>query len=336
MRLKSFNAGTMSEAMRMVRQELGDEAIIVSTQKNAGGKGVRIVAAIESFEPDWAVEQALAGGSRPAVGEEVRKALAFHGTPARLTERLVSATAAADTSDPTMACAAALDSVFVFAPLPDHAAPRPFMLVGPPGCGKTIAVAKLAARSVLKRRRVGVYTADTVRAAAVEQLAAFTRILEVDLIKVKGPEGLSKALAEHTGRHDVAFIDTPGLNPFLPRDMQYLDNLAKAGDVEPILVLAAGGDPAESAEIGEAFGQVGATRLLSSRIDATRRLGAALAAADAAQLMFCDIGVGPHVANGLAQINPVSMARLLVPPAQNAQPEEKTTLHEPVMTEAVP
>ena len=75
----------------------------------------------------------------------------------------------------------------------------------------------------------------------------------------------------------------------------------------------AGGDPSEAAEVGEAFGAIGATRLLATRLDTTRRLGSVLAAADAAPLMFCDVSAGPHVVNGVTSINAGMMARMIVP-----------------------
>ncbi len=52
MRLKSYIAPSMAEAMQLIRQELGDDAIIVSTQRAAGGKGVRITAALEPTDTD--------------------------------------------------------------------------------------------------------------------------------------------------------------------------------------------------------------------------------------------------------------------------------------------
>ena len=116
------------------------------------------------------------------------------------------------------------------------------------------------------------------------------------------------------------FIDSPGLNPFSHHDMDYLKGLVNAADVEPILVLAAGGDASEAADIGEAFGAAGATRLLATRLDMTRRLGAILAAADGGQLMFSEVSLNPHVATGLCAINPVSMARLILPPEEELQP----------------
>jgi flagellar biosynthesis protein FlhF len=227
-----------------------------------------------------------------------------------------------------MACAAALEDHFDFAPLPERKSPRPFMLVGPPGAGKTITTAKLAARARLSGRPVGVITADTIRAGAVEQLAAFTGILEVELRQVRGPDGLGPAVAEMMPRYDLVFIDSPGLNPFSHHDMEYLKTLIASADLEPILVLAAGGDAAEAADIGEAFGACGATRLLATRLDMTRRLGAILAAADAGQLMFCEVSLNPHVATGLCAVNPVSMARMILPPEDELQPQPE----EPVET----
>ena len=50
MRLKSYTAKTTKDAMQMVREELGEDAIIVATheEKNAvGGRQVRITAAVE-------------------------------------------------------------------------------------------------------------------------------------------------------------------------------------------------------------------------------------------------------------------------------------------------
>lgn len=325
MRLKSFTAPTMTEAMELVRQELGDDAIIVSTQRAAGSKGVRITAAMESVDADLAVASMLeeaTGGSE--VSEAVRKALADHGVPQRLMDRLVNAAQTSGLTQPPLACAAALEAGFTFAHLPEHGAPRPFMLVGPNGSGKSIAAAKLAARSVLKQWQVGVVTCDNIRAGAVEQLAAFTSILEIDLVRARGPESLSRVVESMNGMFDLVVIDSPGLNPFKQSDMDYLQALIEAADVEPILVMAAGGDPEEPAEIGEAFAAIGATRLFASRLDTTRRLGSILATAEAGQLAFCDVSASPHVASGISPISAVALARLIMPQSAEAEPKDET------------
>jgi flagellar biosynthesis protein FlhF len=306
----------MAEAMQLIRQELGDDAIIVSTQRAAGGKGVRITAALEPTDTDdlpgsWLDEEAPV--STP-IADVVRDSLVDHSVPPRLVEALSAYARSSGLDDPQAACAAALEHHFVFAPLPDHGAPRPFLLVGPPGNGKSMTVAKLAARSTMKGRRVGVISADNVRAGANSQLSAFTGILKIELITARGPETLQRAIANSQGQFDLVFIDSPGLNPFKQTDLDYLAALVESANVEPILVLAAGGDPAEAAEIGEAFGSVGATRLLATRLDTTRRLGSILAAAEAAPLMFCDVSASPRVVNGVTAINAGIMARMILPP----------------------
>lgn len=313
MRLKSYTAPSMAEAMHMVREELGDDAIIVSTQRAAGGKGIRITAALEPTDVEEAISEMLAEANSTPAAEVVRDALSEHGVPGRLIERLVNAVRTSGIEDPSAACTAALEAGFAFAPLPDHGAPRPFMLVGPPGNGKSMVVAKLTARSALRNRRVGVITADNVRAGATEQLAAFTRILQIDLIPARGPESLRRAVEKCDGIYDIVFIDSPGLNPFKLTDMEYLTSLVEAANVEPILVLAAGSDPIEASEVGEAFAAIGATRLLATRLDTTRRLGSIMAAADSAPLMFCDVSATPHVANGVTPISASTMARMLLP-----------------------
>jgi len=322
MRLKCYSAPSMAEAMALIRQELGDEAIIVSTQRAAGDGAIRITAAVEEPGVDTDLQAALNDGTaetgRGARMDdprslEVRAALDYHGILPTLAGRVLAQVRAAEAGTAEQACARALESLFAFAPLPERKSPRPFMLVGPPGVGKTIAVAKLAARARLANRPVGVISADTVRAGAVTQLAAFTRILELDLKRARGPESLHALVHDSIGIHDLVFIDSPGINPFSAQETAYLRELVEAADVEPILVLGAGIDPMEGAEAGESFAAIGATRLLATRLDMARRLGGILAAADQGQLMFSEVAISPHVASGLVPLQAGSLARLILP-----------------------
>ena len=56
MKIKTYTALTMSEAMDQVRRELGENAIIVSTQRLGAGAGVRLTAAIEESPADEDLE----------------------------------------------------------------------------------------------------------------------------------------------------------------------------------------------------------------------------------------------------------------------------------------
>jgi flagellar biosynthesis protein FlhF len=323
MRMKCFNAESMPEAIRLVRDELGDDAVIISSQRGENGKGIRVTAAIEGFDPDPeppAIDEPL-----DAI-EAIADALDRHGTPGELAERLLRAAtplaerllraaSALSVDAPIMTMAAALDSVFEFEPLPDREIARPLALVGPPGSGKTVTVAKLAARAVLANRPVNVITTDTMRAGGVDQLAAFTRILDLDLQTALDGETLADALhaARLANSDALTLIDTGGVNPFDSNEVRELDQLLHAVEADIALVMPAGYDCEEAAEIARVFSRVGAGRLLVTRLDAARRLGSVLVAADTAKLKFGDLSVTPHVAEGLTAINPVSLARLLLP-----------------------
>jgi flagellar biosynthesis protein FlhF len=67
MRLKTFTAKTMSEAMKLVRQTLGDEAVIIATKEENGGQSVQVTAAIEQTDtlPDPYPEGYETSSARP-------------------------------------------------------------------------------------------------------------------------------------------------------------------------------------------------------------------------------------------------------------------------------
>ena len=103
MRLKSFHAPSMVEAMRLVRDALGDDAIIVATREEEGG--VRLTAAIDDVEepllppPSSHAQEPTARRPWPHgyrrepeidVVDLVCDALARHGTPPLITDRLLN------------------------------------------------------------------------------------------------------------------------------------------------------------------------------------------------------------------------------------------------------
>lgn len=327
MRLKSFHAKTMADAMKQVRAALGDDAIIVATREEEGG-GVRVTAAVEEEEVGSIHESPRHAPARPPepeidVGEVVADALHRHGVPAALSEPLIDAASGLDTDDPTLALGAALDQMFTFTPLAENRMTgKPLVLVGPPGNGKTLTVAKIAARAVLKHKKVGVITTDTIRAGGVDQLIAFTRLLKVKLTTVEDPDALAGAFHVHQDA-DLVIVDTAGRNPFDDGEMGDLREFLAVADCEPLLLLPAGMDAFEAADTANAFKALGARRILATRLDIARRLGSLLVAAYRTRMAFCEAGIAPKVVDGLTPLNPVALARLMMPgyekPVQGAQ-----------------
>ena len=142
------------------------------------------------------------------------------------------------------------------------------------------------------------------------------------LKKADSPEALNRVLDGMEGI-DQVIIDTQGLNPFDTGDIKNLAKMIGGQDIEPILVLAAGGDCEEMGETARVFATLGATRFLPTRIDIARRLGGLLAAAHQGGLSFADAGNTPKVADGLKTLSPQALSKLLMPGAfRERRPEQ--------------
>jgi flagellar biosynthesis protein FlhF len=298
MRLKIFRAARMPEAMALLREELGADAVILSTRRTA--QGVEITAALEPEEP-WLIPPA--GMAPPAAPSGP---LAFHNPPPAL--------AAALARGPLDQ---ALAGSLGFAPLPEGR-DRPLMLVGPPGAGKTLTCAKLAARMVLAGAPPVVATTDGQRAGATAQLAAFTGVLGLTLAVAQSPAALGKALARRAPGQP-ALVDSAGCDPFDARQVVALHALAAAVQADLVLVLPAGLDANEATDLARAFAALGARHLLPTRLDVARRLGAVLAAAEAGPLLLTEGGTSPEVVDGLECLTPARLAaRLAAAPRRGA------------------
>jgi flagellar biosynthesis protein FlhF len=158
-----------------------------------------------------------------------------------------------------------------------------------------------------------VITADGKRAGATEQLAALTRLLDIKVVVACHPVTLGRALARRPMGAPV-LIDTPGCDAFDEDQVLELGELAAVTAAAIVLVLPAGLDPAEAADIAHAYAALGTTMLIPTRLDLTRRLGGVLAAAGAG-LALTEAGIGPGAADGLMPITREWLsARLLTGP----------------------
>ncbi len=305
MRLRTFTAGNMSEAIRLVRDELEPDAVILNTE-TAGGT-VKITAALDRAAileptPQMATEpmDAIAG------------ALDFHGVPTLLADRLMTVAETFLLDNPRQALGAALRARFGFAPLQPKAIERPLMLVGLPGAGKTATLAKLAAAARAAKRAVTAITCDVAKAGSVDQLAVYAKAIGITAYQAKSATALKRAVSA-APEGALVLIDSVGTNPLRAEDLATLAEMAQAARAEPVLVLGAGGDVSESAEQGQLFAEIGCERMIAAKIDAARRYGGLLAAAENGKLSFAGCGISPEIATGFAFYGADALARLLMP-----------------------
>ncbi len=289
MRLKLYRAARMAEAMACVRADLGPDALILATRRVA--EGVEVTAALE-LEPEPAP-------APPARDPQRQTLLAYHDVPSELRQALEMGV-----------LDQALGAALPFTALPLEPGSRPILLVGPPGAGKTLTVARLATRLVIAGTPPLVITADGRRAGAVEQLAAFTRLLGIELVVASHPVTLGRALARRQPGAPV-LVDAPGIDPLDPAQRDEIAALAATADAAVALVLPGGVHPAEAAELAGGFAEAGATLLVATRLDQARRLGGVLAASHAGRLALTEAGIGAGAADGLTPLTPAFLAERL-------------------------
>lgn len=311
MKIKTYVAQSVASAMENIRKDFGSDVLIISNQHVKDG--VRLTVGVEETTSEKEIEEALFGPAEEKSLHTIRENLEFHRVPDVLIERILLACYGCEKKDETAQLSMGLERVFKFYPLPSHTAKRAFMLVGSSGSGKTIAVAKMAVRAKISGRKVAVITTDMKRAGAVEQLSAFTQILEVELIKIQKPELLKETIENVRQNVDMIVIDSPGINPFSSFDIEFLKNMKKdINGLEPVLVMSAGMDAFESIDMVEAFLPLGCKRLLATRLDLARRFGSVLYAAQVHSLGLCDAGISPHVSQGLCPIDAQSLAQMML------------------------
>lgn len=324
MRLKSFYGATMTEAMRQVREALGDNAIIVATRDDEMG-GVRVTAAID--EP-LSVQEKI---TPPPVGDEadseildvIASALVQHQVPAPLAEKLLASATQFAAEDALLSLGAAFDVHFKFQPLSLDKPAKPFILIGPPGAGKTLCTAKLATQATLGKLPVGVISTDTERAGGMEQLGAFIRLLKLDLVEIEDSHALQDAIGLQKDGTTI-LIDTAGCNPFDNREKQKLAGMIAAAKATPVLVLPADLDRGVALDMLKEFQSVGAESLLFTRLDMTRRIGTLLTVAHEAKLPLCAYSASSKVTEQPQLFNPVSLARLILPRPREEAPRQAT------------
>jgi len=328
MRVKSFEAESMNKAMHLIRESLGEEAVIISTTRNREG-GVQVTAAVEA-EADEPVEEAIRWEEpaprfhppeedmRATEQEETQepnqlhRILTFHNAPGYLAEQLWHSgqTSPAGNTETTMLHV--LEHNFGFDPLfNDAMADSAIMLVGPPGVGKTMTCAKIATQAVMNKQPITVIGTDTNKAGGMEQLQSFTNILDIPLKQADSPAALKRAIREAPANHMV-LIDTAGVSPYHSKELQGLGALIAADEIEPILVCNAGMDVHEASDMASNFAYLGIDRLIVTKIDATRRLGGVLTAAHAGNLAFSHFSSHAGAVEGLEPVTPIKLATLLM------------------------
>lgn len=295
MKLKTFFGPNIPTVMDKIRTELGENVLIISSHRLPDGS-VKLITAIET-ELDVPLI--------PHQNTDLKELLKRHHLPTDLIDRLLAQTNA-DTLE------SFLQSTFDFAPLSLQKTNRVYALIGPHGSGKTTALIKLALQAKLNHLSPCLLTTDVVKAGAREQLISFCKIAQIPFLPLNDLNTLNNTL-ETTRRHyNFILIDTMGISYLSETDLAFLKQLKKtAHGVEFLLTLPAGLDVMESADIATAFAQIGANRLIATRLDASQYAGNLLYAAFQNNLPFAAFGNSPSLTDAFDTPTPRQLAALL-------------------------
>ncbi len=316
MLLRRFEAKTLDTALRLVRKELGDDALLVETRQTA--RGFLVVAAEAGTDPrtvatparEPAVTIPRAAPPREPEWTPGFRDLATHGLGfglsvdvLRAVERAlggtrVNLTAPGDPAVPKLATRILQGLVPTTTLDPERFAVT--ALIGPTGVGKTTTLAKLAARFQKAGERVAVITIDTYRIAAVEQLRAYADLLQAEFEVAFTPAELQRAVTKAREGHDRVLVDTTGRSPLDARSLGALRaTLRGSAEVARLLCLPAGMRRADAAEALRGFDGLAPDALVLTKWDETRQPGEVFSLAIERNFPMSHVAVGQEVPDDL-------------------------------------
>ncbi len=317
MKIKQIIAANMTEALMQIKSELGDDAIIISSEKTSDGK-ILVSAAIDEQEELFFDDKEEAQTISPlAIFEErhLRDCLEYHGVLDVVASKIL-ATARQESQyetdkDEKKILVKTLKKLYAFSEILDMRHPVK-LFMGTSGSGKSTAIAKVATQAKMSKISSCIISTDNVRAGANKQLEAFAEILDVDFYFCKDSQELSLKVKDCKNKYGLVLIDTPGINPFIEKEVKRVSEYCQTIQAQKILTMDAGRNTMEAVEIGEIFMDIGAQFLLPTRLDLTRRIGTVLSVAACCDMGYYAASVSSSIANGLAEINQETLAKLIL------------------------
>ncbi len=158
----------------------------------------------------------------------------------------------------------------------DHS--KIMMLVGPTGVGKTTTIAKLAARYAYLLERpykVALINLDSYKVGAIEQLAHYADIMQIEHYSIASAEAFQEKIAE-LASYDVILVDTAGMSPYDTQKFIKTVEFVKTEipkKIEVALVLAATVKYEDMADIYENFSFLNLDSVIVSKFDETKHFG---------------------------------------------------------------
>jgi flagellar biosynthesis protein FlhF len=311
MRLKTFRASTITEALQEIKREFGQEAIILSTLEKENE--VSITAALE--RKDEFNLHNLAANEPLDLLNEFCLILEHHRVPDVTRERLIMSLSSSQEAITGKRFEDILEKIFSFKPIINSKGkflpPARLALLGPSGAGKSVTIAKLASEYVIAGFEPFVITLDCLKAGAITQLEVYMKAIGLPLHAAENIKQFKKVLNE-SPVNTYILVDTPGVNPYRKDEIQFLKEVIDCLNGEAIFTFPAGIDPWEIRDYLGLYKNLGVRRVIFTRADTTYRYGALMTSLYEGGFSLAQVSAGPELGSRLKGGDSKLLAELLM------------------------
>lgn len=199
---------------------------------------------------------------------------------------------------------------------PSEKKPKVVFFIGPTGVGKTTTIAKIASRfRVEQKKQVALFTTDTYRIAAAEQLRTYANILEVPFRVIYTVDEIKQGIGEFTG-YDYIFVDTAGHSHQNESQKNAMGDFIKGvGDdleKEAYLVVSATTKYKDLISIADSYSTMVDYKLIFTKLDETTTLGNLLNLKMYTGAQMSYVTYGQNVPDDIEEFNPQKTVKALL------------------------
>jgi signal recognition particle subunit SRP54 len=290
---------SLTEKLQAVFDRLGHKGTLTEEDVETALREVR-VALLEADVSFKVVKQFVAAVKEKAVGQEVVQSL----SPVQTVIKLVH--------DQLVELLGTTPPRLTVSPRP----PTVVMLVGLQGSGKTTTSAKLAIQIRKMGHKPLLVAADPYRPAAVTQLQALGKQIEVPVYHepAKQPPALAQAAVAHAEQLGYSFVilDTAGRLQIAEELMRELEAIQERVQPHETLLVADAMTGQETVKVAEGFHKsVALTGVILTKLDGDARGGAALSLRQVTGVPIKYIGVGEKL-DALELFHPDRLAQRIL------------------------
>lgn len=190
--------------------------------------------------------------------------------------------------------------------------PKVIFFMGPTGVGKTTTIAKLSSKLILEeKKKIAIFTADTYRIAAVEQIKTYANILSIPVEVVYEGKDLKNILPKYK-EYDYILVDTAGRSHKNKEQIDDLKTLFEAfskNSISTYLVLSATTKYTDLKRITSLYNDISDYGLIFTKLDETDAIGNILNIKLDTGMPLSYVSYGQNVPDDIEVMNPQIIAK---------------------------